>query len=230
MELSELKNQFNLDDKQLKQLDEYAHFLIEYNQKINLTAITEYEDIIEKHFYDSLLSIKNKEIKGTLVDVGTGAGFPGVVIKIARENVKVLLIEPIGKRCNFLKELITKLDLKDIEVINDRGEDYVSKHRELYDYVTARAVTNLPNLIEICGALVKVDGYFIALRGKDGLKELDDSSYAIKQMGLEIEETYQEHLSDGSLRVISYLKKVTKTPKSYPRKYSIIKGKPLCQK
>ena len=230
MKLEELKKIFNLSDLQIKQLDEYANFLIEYNEKINLTAITNYEDIIEKHFYDSIIMLLHKDIKGTLVDVGTGAGFPGVVLKIVKPELKVLLIEPINKRCVFLNELINKLNLKDIEVINDRGEEYSIKHREEYDYVTARAVTNLNALIEICGALVKIDGYFIALRGKDGLIELDDASKAIKTMGFEKEDIFEDKLSDGSVRICSFLRKTVKTSKTFPRKYSIIKHDPICKK
>ena len=230
MKLEELKKIFNLNDVQTNQLDTYANFLIEYNEKINLTAITNYEDIIEKHFYDSLIPLLHKHIKGSLVDVGTGAGFPGVVLKIVRPELKVLLIEPINKRCVFLNELINKLGLKDIEVINTRGEDYSLKHREEYDYVTARAVTNLNALIEICGALVKVDGYFIALRGKDGLNELNDAACAIEKMGFEKEEVFEDKLTDGSVRISAFLKKNTKTGKSFPRKYSIIKHDPICKK
>ena len=211
-----------LTENQLKMFDVYAEYLKEYNEKINLTAITEYEDVLEKHFYDSLLLI-DRNIDGTFVDVGTGAGFPGVVIKIALPKLKVILIEPIKKRCVFLESLIEKLGLKDITVINERAEDYSLKNREKYDYVTARAVSNLNALIEVCGAMVKKDGYFIALRGKDGIEEIQNASNAIKQMGFEIENTNNESLTDGSLRIISYLKKIKETPNKYPRKYSIIK-------
>ena len=211
-----------LTENQLKMFDVYAEYLKEYNEKINLTAITEYEDVLEKHFYDSLLLI-DRNIDGTFVDVGTGAGFPGVVIKIALPKLKVILIEPIKKRCVFLESLIEKLGLKDITVINERAEDYSLKNREKYDYVTARAVSNLNALIEVCGAMVKKDGYFIALRGKDGIEEIQNASNAIKQMGFEIENTNNESLTDGSLRIISYLKKIKETPNKYHRKYSIIK-------
>ncbi len=230
MKLEQLQKTFNLSDKQLKQLEYYAKFLVEYNTKVNLTAITEFEEIVEKHFYDSLIPLLHKDLKGTLVDVGTGAGFPGVVLKIARPDLKVILLEPLNKRCVFLNELINSLALKDIEVINVRGEDFAIKHREAYDYVTARAVTNLKALIEICGAMVKVDGYFIALRGKDGLNELLEAEYAIKTLSFEKEEVYEDSLTDGSKRVLAFLKKIKKTPKSFPRKYSIIKHEPLCKK
>lgn len=232
LELKEtlLKHNIELNDGQLEQFDKYAKFLKEYNEKINLTAITDYEEIIEKHFYDSIICSTYKKLEGTLVDVGTGAGFPGVVLKITYPNLKVTLLEPLNKRCVFLNELIKLLNLKDIEVINVRGEDHSLKNREKYDYVTARAVTNLNGLIEICGAMVKVGGYFIALRGKDGLIEIEGAKGAIKTMGFEIEETHTDLLSDEATRITSFFKKVEKTKKSFPRKYSTIKKEPLCQK
>ena len=220
------KRNIILSDHMLEQLETYASYLKEYNEKINLTAITEHDEVFNKHFYDSLL-LMDRNLTGTLVDVGSGAGFPGVVLKIANPDLKVILIEPIKKRCIFLESLIEKLDLKDIEIINDRGEDYSIKHREEYDYVTARAVTNLNALIEICGAMVKVKGYFIALRGKDGLEELENAEKAIKTMGFKMEVTHEECLFDGSIRVISYLSKERKTEVKYPRKYSIIKAHTL---
>ena len=217
----------SLNDTQTRQLDEYASFLKEYNQKINLTAICEYEDVLDKHFYDSLLLSFNKLVEGSLVDVGTGAGFPGVVLKICYPNLSVKLVEPIKKRCVFLQELINKLELKDIEVINKRGEDYALENREKFDYVTARAVSVLNILIEVCGALVKKNGYFIALRGSSGLEELKEASKAIEIMGFKEESVKQEELFDGSKRIIAYLKKVKSCEKKYPRKYSIIKQHPL---
>ena len=217
----------NLNGVQIEQLDTYASFLKEYNEKINLTAICEYEEVLDKHFYDSLLLSFNKEIKGSLVDVGTGAGFPGVVLKIVYPDLKVILIEPLKKRCVFLNELIEKLGLKDIEVINSRGEDFSLTNREKYDFVTARAVSNLNMLIEICGAMVKVGGYFIALRGLNGKEEIKNASLAIKKMGFDVENINEFELNDGSKRIIAYLKKIGPTPKILPRNYSIIKRKPL---
>lgn len=216
-----------LSDRQMEQFCTYAAFLKEYNEKINLTAICEFEEVLDKHFYDSLLLSFDVKMEGTLVDVGTGAGFPGVVLKIAYPGLRVILIEPLMKRCVFLNELISKLGLEGIEVINTRGEDYSLIHREEYDYVTARAVTNLNALIEVCGAMVKKDGYFIALRGSSGQGEIDGANNAIKQMNFECERIVEHSLNDGSLRVIGYLRKVGATPKKLPRKYSIIKQRPL---
>ena len=230
MELKDLNKIVKMSDEQLSQFDSYARFLVEYNEKINLTAITEYSEIVEKHFYDSLLLSKYRKMEGTLVDVGTGAGFPGVVLKIAYPELKVKLIEPLHKRCVFLNELIERLGLKDIEVLNVRAEDYSKNHREAFDFVTARAVTNLNALIELCGSMVKLDGCFIALRGKDGLSEIENAAYAINSMGFEVEDTFNDSLSDGSLRVISFFRKRRKTSNKYPRSYSLIKKGPICQK
>ena len=225
--LSELKKRkIELDDRMVDQLNDYAVYLKEYNEKVNLTAITEYEEVLDKHFYDSILAA-DKDMKGTLVDVGTGAGFPGVVLKIVYPELKVILIEPIGKRCVFLNSLIEKLGLKDIEVINARGEDYSLEHREQYDYVTARAVSNLNSLIEVCGAMVKKNGYFICMRGKDGEEEIANAKKAIETMGFMVENTRNEQLFNGDRRIIAYFKKVKPTPLKYPRKYNIIKKNPL---
>ena len=216
------KRDIHLDDRMKDQLDAYAAYLKEYNEKINLTAITEYEEVLDKHFYDSLLAAKGP-LKGTLADVGTGAGFPGVVLKIVFPELHVVLIEPLHKRCVFLESLIEKLGLQGIEVVNARGEDHSLKHREAYDYVTARAVSNLNALIEVCGAMVKKEGSFICLRGKDGIEEINNASKAISLMGFEVSFIDEEALFNGDKRIISYFRKVKTTPLKYPRKYNIIK-------
>ena len=217
----------SLESEQLRQLDDYACFLKEYNEKINLTAITEYEEVLDKHFYDSLLAFMDLDMKGTLVDIGSGAGFPGAVLKIAYPDLKVILVEPLNKRCIFLKELISRLGLKGIEVVNMRGEDYTVLHREEYEYVTARAVSALNILIEVSGAAVKEGRYFIALRGAGGREEIEAAGKAIRTMGFSVTDIKDKTLMDGSKRVIGILKKTSKSPKKYPRKYSIIKQKPL---
>ena len=215
-----------LTPRMAEQLDRYALFLQEYNEKINLTAITDYEEIIDKHFYDSLLAAEG-QMSGTLVDVGTGAGFPGVVLKIVFPELHVILLEPLLKRCVFLEQLIDKLELQGIETVRGRGEEYSLQHREEYDYVTARAVTNMNRLIEICGAMVKVNGYFIAMRGKDGISELQEAERAITAMGFERTSLREEELGGHDQRVIAYLQKMRKTPLKYPRKYNIMKKEPL---
>lgn len=221
------KHEIVLSSYQQNQFKKYEKILQEENEKINLTSITKEEEIIDKHFYDSSLFLFYKNIKGTLVDVGTGAGFPGVVVKIINPEIKLVLIEPIKKRCLFLEKLVKELDLKDVEIINERAEDYSINNRSKYDFVTARAVANVSILIEVCGAMVKKEGYFICLRGKDGHKEIEDASKAIKTMGFAVQETVDASLYDGSSRVISFFKKEVETPKSFPRKYNIIKKNPL---
>ena len=221
------KHEIVFSSKQLEQFKIYQEFLVEENNKINLTSIVEEEEIIDKHFYDSSLFLFYKKIDGSLVDVGTGAGFPGVVLKIINPDIKLVLIEPIKKRCLFLEKLIQKLKLNDVEIINERAEDYSLKVREKYDFVTARAVSNVSSLIEVSGAMVKKNGYFICLRGKDGRKEIEESKEAITKMGFSIQDTVDEKLFDGSSRVISFFKKEKETDKVFPRKYSIIKKNPL---
>lgn len=215
-----------LNELQINQFNIYAEFLKEYNEKVNLTAITEYEEILEKHFLDSLLPLRIMDIKENeiLADIGTGAGFPGVVLKIARPDLKVELIEPIGKRCTFLNLLIEKLGLKDIKVINSRVEDL--KTFERYDYVTARAVTALNVLTEITVPFLKVGGHFIVLRGKDGLNEIKDADKAFKTLHVkQVKLDEIEYL--GNSRVNALYVKFEKTPKKYPRNYGEIKKKPL---
>ena len=220
------KRGVSLTERQIAQFDQYASFLAEYNEKVNLTAITAYEEVLEKHFYDSIIPFIGLA-EGTLADVGTGAGFPGVVLKIAFPKLRVILLEPLKKRCVFLEALIGKLGLEDIEVVNARGEDHSLLHREEYDVVTARAVSNLNALIEVSGAMVKENGVFVALRGSTGEEEIVRAKKAYTEMGFETEEIREETLPDGSKRVIGILRKTKKTPKKYPRKYSIIKQKPL---
>ena len=221
------KHEIVLSSYQQNQFKKYEEILKEENEKINLTSITKTEEVVDKHFYDSALFLFYKKIEGTLVDVGTGAGFPGVVVKIINPDIKLVLLEPIKKRCTFLEKLIKELDLKDVEIINQRAEDYSIIYRSKYDYVTARAVSNLNELIEVCGAMVKKDGYFICLRGKDGRSEIDNAQKAIKTMGFSVQEIVDASLYDGSSRVISFFKKEKNTDKSFPRKYNIIKKNPL---
>ena len=221
------KHEIVLSSQQQNQFKIYQKFLIEENKKINLTSIIEEEEIIDKHFYDSSLVLFYTKLKGTLVDIGTGAGFPGVVLKIINPNIKLVLVEPIKKRCLFLEKLIIELGLKDVEIVNERGEDYSLKNRGKFDFVTARAVSSLNILIEVSGALVKKDGYFLCLRGKDGLVDIKNASKALKIMGFSVQKIVETTLYDGSARVISLFKKDKETPKSFPRKYNIIKKNPL---
>lgn len=216
-----------LSEIQVDQFHRYAESLLEWNKKINLTALTELSDIYEKHFYDSLLPFIKQKPQGTLCDVGSGAGFPGVVIKIVYPDVKVILLEPIKKRVVFLNDLLIKLDLGDIAVVNSRAEDYVKIKRETFDWVTARAVANLAILAELCIPLVKLDGYFIAMKGSNGLVEYQDASKGIHQLGCELLDEGKMMLNSEIYRYNLLFIKKHKTPISYPRSYALIKKRPL---
>lgn len=216
-----------LNDDQIKQLDEYAKLLIEYNQKFNLTAIIEYEDIYLKHFYDSLIpfSLVSFKENQSLADVGTGAGFPGLVLKIAYPFLNITLIEPTLKRCQFLMVVIEKLALKNITVLNKRAED-LSQLRACFDYVTARAVSNLNILSELCAPLLKINGQFIILRGKDGLEEIKQAQSAFNILNLKHQCTVKMTYKDNT-RINSVYSLTKKIPLKYPRNYGTIKNKPL---
>ena len=162
--IEELKKlNINLSEKQLNQLDKYYELLIKWNEKINLTRITGYEDVYLKHFYDSLTIAKvvNLSTKTTLCDVGTGAGFPGVVLKIVYPNLKITLVDSLQKRVNYLNEIVKELGLENIQAIHSRGEDF----KEKFDVVTARAVANIEKLVTYTMHLVNKNGIFVAMKG-----------------------------------------------------------------
>lgn len=215
----------NLSEKQVKQFDQYRQLLQEYNQKVNLTAIIETDDIYIKHFYDSLIPSFHQKIYGELLDVGAGAGFPSLPLKIVYPNLKVTILEPISKKTNFLKIVTKKIGL-DVKIINERAEDYIKKSSDKYDFVTARAVASLPILAELCIPFVKVGGYFISMKGSRYQKELDLSKNAFKLLKSEVVNVYEDSLN-GALRTNIFIKKMSKTPNKYPRNYSQIKQKPL---
>ena len=221
------KNRFQLSETQRQQFEAYAHFLIEQNKVMNLTAITNYDEIFEKHFIDSLLINEYLEGFQTFCDVGSGAGFPGMVLAIKNPDMQFTLVEPTLKRCNFLNDVIHLLKLKNVEVINERAEDYVKTHREYFDVVSARAVAQLNILSELCLPLVKVDGIFIAMKGQKGEQELQEAQKAISTLGGEVLESKLSMLSDDSLRYNIVIKKIKKSPVKYPRNYGQIKKNPL---
>ena len=210
-----------LTSKMQQQFEDYMNLLLEWNEKINLTAITEEDDIILKHFVDSLTISKYIEDGKTLVDVGTGAGFPGIPIKIARENVKVTLVDSLNKRLLFLQDVIEKLQLKEIETLHFRAEEFGQnkKYRESFDIATSRAVANLTTLVEYLLPLVKVGGICICMKGSEVQEELEDSKKAIKILGGEIYTIEEFTLPESDIkRNIVIIKKVSKTPSKYPRK------------
>ena len=218
-----------LTGHQLISFNTYCEFLKEYNSHTNLTAITDDDQIFLKHFYDSLTISKviNLNEYSNLIDVGTGPGFPGMVLKIVFPNLKVTLLDSNNKKIKFLEELSSKLNIKDIEIYNGRVEDYIKDHRESFDIVTARAVANLPVLSELCIPLTKVDGYFIAMKGSNE-EEITESEFAIKALGGNIEKVENFELpNNGGLRNIIKVKKVTNTDIKYPRRYDKITKNPL---
>ncbi len=210
----------NLTQQQLTQLEEYYNLLIEWNEKINLTRITEKEDVYLKHFYDSLTLVKVIDLNNdlSLCDVGTGAGFPGLVLKICFPNLKITLVDSLQKRINFLNEVITKLNLKNIEAVHDRAEDYAKKHREEYDIVTSRAVANLRVLSELTIPMVKVGGYFAPMKANVD-DEITEAKDIINKLNgkLERKETFNLPIEE-SIRNILLIKKESKTNPVYPRR------------
>lgn len=214
-----------LSKKQLTQFEEYRKLLQEYNKKINLTAIIETDEIYIKHFYDSLIPSFHHKITGSLLDVGSGAGFPSIPLKIVYPELDITILEPITKRTNFLKTLTKALDIE-ITIINERAEDYIKETSQKFDFVTARAVANLQILAELCIPFLKVDGYFIAMKGSRYQTELDAARNALIKLRSSTENIYEDML-DGADRATIFIQKKANTPRKYPRNYAQIKKKPL---
>ena len=215
--------------KQLEQLNRYYELIVEYNKVMNLTGITEKEQVYLKHFYDSLTIAKvidlNKE--ESLCDIGTGAGFPGIVLKILFPNLKITLIDSLNKRIEFLKIVIKELNLNNIEAIHTRAEEYAIKNIEKYDVVTSRALAPLNILLELSIPLLKINKYFISYKGNIS-REIIESENALKQLDSKIDKIEEFELpKENSNRTIIKIKKINKTNKKYPRKFSEIKKKPL---
>ncbi|MDP2814382.1 MAG: 16S rRNA (guanine(527)-N(7))-methyltransferase RsmG [Erysipelotrichaceae bacterium] len=223
--LCEAKN-ISISEHQLNQLSRYAQLLQEWNEKINLTAITGLEDIFIKHFYDSLLIAPYCYEAKMLCDVGSGAGFPGLVLKIVLPEVNITLVEPTLKRVNFLNLVISELNLEKISVLNKRMEDCIEL-KESFDIVTARAVAALRVLSELCLPFVRVNGFFIAMKGSSGQEELEVSKNALKVLGGNVSSVIKETLPDGSARMNILIQKVSISPSKYPRAYAQIKKKAL---
>lgn len=223
--VKELENiNVKITENQLNQLEKYYEMLVEYNKVMNLTGITEHNQVFLKHFYDSLTLAKIIDLKEncTLCDIGTGAGFPGLVIKICFPNLKVVLLDSLNKRTNFLNNVIKELNLKNIEVIHTRAEEYALNHRNQFDITTARAVAHLSILLEYAIPMTKENKYFIALKAnvEEEINEIDN---ALKCLNVKIEERQEFNLPiENSTRTIIKFKKIKDNGK-YPRKYSEIK-------
>ena len=218
MKLSEF---YKLSDKQENQFEKYLRLLVEWNEKVTLTAITEHDDIILKHFVDSLTIEKYINNGASVIDVGTGAGFPGIPLKIYNESLDVTLLDSLNKRINFLNEVIKELDLEKIKTIHLRAEDGGKDKmlREKFDVATSRAVANLSTLSEYLLPFVKVGGEAICMKGPNVEDELKDAKKAIKILGGEVEKNEKIVLPNSDIeRNIIIIKKVKPTPKSFPRK------------
>ena len=220
----------NLSEIQLKQFYNYMNLLIEWNKKVNLTAITEPDEIILKHFVDSLTISKYISDGTKVVDVGTGAGFPGIPLKIVRQDVDITLLDSLQKRINFLDEVINELNLEKITTIHSRVEDFGKnkKYREEFDIATSRAVANLSTLSEYLLPLVKVGGKVISMKGSLIQEELENSKNAIKILGGKIEKVDEFDLPNSDIsRNIVLIDKIKTTPNRYPRKAGEPSKKPL---
>lgn len=228
--IEELKKlNIKVTDEMLEKLDIYCNFLLEYNKHTNLTAIKEENDIYLKHFYDSLTLTKVIDLNeyNTLLDIGSGAGFPGMVLKIFFPHLKVYLVDSNNKKCKFLLELKEKLNVDNLEVYNNRIENLYSEFLNSIDIVTARAVTNLPVLTELAIPLVKANKYFIAMKG-NAEEELENSMYAIKQLNCSIDNVITFDLYNNSgVRTLISIKKNKNTELKNIRPYDKIIKKPL---
>ena len=217
-----------LTEEQAEKLDQYAEILVEYNKKVNLTAITDPEGVEDKHFVDSLLFAVQPEVKGKMVDVGSGAGFPGVVAKIYKPDLELTLMEPTGKRVEFLKYLCAELGLTGVEFVKERAEEAARKQwREKFDLASARAVANLPALCEYCLPLVRVGGKMIALKGSGAEAELEAAGGAIRKLGGQAGELRSFRLPAGDERSLIFLEKISQTVTAYPRNGGKIAKSPL---
>ena len=232
--MKEAANEVGLEltEVQYEQFIKYMRLLQEWNEKINLTAITEDEEVIKKHFIDCIKAFKSDAIKNArnIIDVGTGAGFPGLPIAIMNPNVEVTLLDSLNKRINYLNTVVRELGLKNVTTIHSRAEDGARKPelREKFDVATSRAVANMAVLSEFCMPYVKKGGYFVALKGPSIDEELENGSNAIKILGGELKDIIEISIEETDLKHnIVEVKKIKTCPKTYPRKAGTITKKPL---
>lgn len=219
---------YDLKQNQIDLFLKYYNFLIEENRKYNLTAITEPMEVMVKHFIDSIIAEKFIKKNSKVIDIGSGAGFPGVPLKILRPDLKITLLDSLNKRVNFLNQLIDILKLKDIIAVHARAEDFVKCCREKYDVALSRAVAQVPTLAEYLIPYVKINGTIIMYKGINVKEEIEKGKKAIEILGAEIEAEETFYLKEvESLRSIIILKKIKATPKQYPRDKNKAKTSPI---
>ena len=217
-------------DEMLCQFQRYYELLVEWNEKMNLTAITEKEEVALKHFIDCATCLKHIDLSGSVIDVGTGAGFPGLVLKILKPEIKICLLDSLNKRINFLNEVVNQLGLKDVETFHSRAEDGAQNknYREKFDFCVSRAVANLSTLSEYCLPFIKISGMFVSMKGPDVKEELDNARSAIGTLGGQVLDVETENLPDSDINhTIIKIKKVRATPTKYPRKAGKPSKEPL---
>lgn len=222
----------NLTDKQIEQFEKYYELLIEWNKVMNLTAITEFEEVMQKHFVDSLSIAGSMDMETctTLIDVGTGAGFPGLPIKIVYPHIKVVLLDSLNKRIRFLNEVVDNLGLSGIEAVHGRAEDIAKKkeYRESFDLVVSRAVANMASLAEYCIPFVKEGGCFVPYKSGNIQEEIDKAKKAIFVLGGENKKIERFQLPGSDMdRSLVFIEKVKPTPKKYPRKAGTATKEPI---
>ena len=221
-------NCIDISPEQIAGFEKYAALFKEWNNKMNLTAITDDEGIAVKHFIDSITILKCCDIKGSVIDIGTGAGFPGIPLKIMCPEISITLLDSLNKRLIFLDEVCRKLDIT-AELKHGRAEEAGRdvNFREKYDIAVSRAVANLPALCEYCLPFVKVGGRFISMKGPDGENELAAAEKAFNILGGNVENLFGTELPDSSRRTIISIKKISSTPDKYPRRGTKISKNPL---
>ncbi len=221
----------SVSEGQAEQLEMFYEMLVEKNKVMNLTAITEFEEVVRKHFIDSVMNVKLEGDKVRVLDLGTGAGFPGIPLKVVHPNIKITLLDSLNKRIMFLGEVVDALGLENVELLHGRAEDSGNnkEYREKFDYVCSRAVANLSTLSEYCLPFVKMGGTFISYKAAAD-KEIDDAKYAIKLLGGDSEHITVDRFilpASDEKRSLIYINKKKPTPKRFPRKAGLPSKEPL---